>query len=552
MIDQLSPAAGVSESRPSGGILDHFKVPIAEFDHDGRLRYCNQAFRLFYGLPVMATAAGTSLDDLLIAVGEDDVRLLLRRTADRVLNGDLGVELWQCTLGRFHAITPQKLPSGFALLQQPTPTGGEDQGVTGDRDPLTGLLNRAAFDRRLRAAVADSCETFEEAAVLYFDLDRFKPINDTLGHHAGDLILKEVVRRVQAVTRPGDVLARLGGDEFVLLQTDLQQPGGSRSVGNRVIEALRGPFEVEGHTVGIGVSVGVAIAPFDADNPEELLRNADLAMYQAKQDGRNLLRYFEPAMKDRVQARRSLESELRRALRGEQFEVHYQPVKEFGTDRVVAAEALVRWVHPELGRVSPGEFIPLAEETGLVVLLGEWVLRQACRDALNWPDDCRVAVNVSAVQLRNRAFVQTVMDILCETGLPAGRLELEVTETAMLADTELTVAILTELRAAGVKIAMDDFGTGFSSISTLRRFPFDKIKIDRSFVAGARKDSECLALVRMIASLGISLSVATTAEGVETESELEMVRDAGCSQVQGYLLSHPVTADELLRYLSAN
>ena len=393
--------------------------------------------------------------------------------------------------------------------------------------------------------VAPSTETFDEIALLYLDLDRFKPINDTFGHGVGDSVLRIVTDRIEQIIRPHDILARLGGDEFALLQTMGAQPSGARTLARRIIEAVSKPILVDGHTVGVGISIGVAVAPFDAETSASLVQAADLAMYDAKKAGRSQVRFFEPRMNERLQQRRCIEAELATAIEENQFELAYQPVKDVVSDRVVAVEALVRWNHPTLGRVSPERFIPVAEESGLIVRLGEWVLRQACRDATGWSRDTRVAVNVSAVQLRQRQFVATVANALVDAGLPAERLELEVTETALIADAELTVAILTELRSHGVRIALDDFGTGYSSINYLRRFPFDKIKIDRSFVSGIEQNSESMALVRMIAALGTSLSVATTAEGVETEDELDVVRKAGCSQIQGYLLSKPVDIDEL-------
>jgi diguanylate cyclase (GGDEF)-like protein len=400
--------------------------------------------------------------------------------------------------------------------------------------------------RYLRSTAATT-----ELALLYIDLDRFKPVNDTLGHSVGDEVLKEVARRIQGTVRPNDIVARLGGDEFALLQVGASQPAGSRALAKRIIDELAKPIVVDGYTVHIGVSIGAAIAPFDAQHASELLKFADLALYQAKEDGRGVLRYFEPNMNERQLARRELELELRAAIADHEFQTRYQPVMDANSKQIIGVEALVRWKHRQRGSVSPMDFIPLAEETGLIVPIGEWVLGQACQDAIAWPEHIRVAVNVSPVQLRDRDFVHTVLSALDESGLPAHRLELEITETSLMSGTELTIAILTHLREAGVKIALDDFGTGYSSINYLRRFPFDKIKIDRSFVTGSDKNSESAALVRMIAALGTSLAVATTAEGVETAEELEMVCAAGCKQIQGYLLSKPILEEELRALLSS-
>ena len=522
---------------PLGDLIDLWPGGACHVGVDDRVTAVNGRFLDALALPAWAAEAGVPLDDLVAEVPDAEAAEAVR-VALSLSEGEGGGVSVRC-----------RAADGGLLLTCEAVTAGGADGPPAGRDPLTGLVDREEFARQTAAHAARAAETFEEVALLYFDLDRFKPVNDTLGHPVGDRVLQEVARRVGAEVREGDVVARLGGDEFAVLQVGAPQPGGSRSLARRIIDAVALPFRVEGHTVSVGVSVGIAVAPFDAECPVDLMRNADLAMYRAKNDGRNVARYFEPSMTERLAARRQLERDLRVAVEAEQFEVLYQPVKDLATQDVSCVEALVRWRRPA-GVVSPAEFIPLAEETGLVVPIGRWVLRRACRDAAAWDSDAAVAVNVSAVQLRDRRFVDVVAEALAESGLPARRLELEITETALMADTELTVAILTELRAAGVRVAMDDFGTGYSSISYLRRFPFDKIKIDRSFVAGSDRDVEAEALVRMIASLGLSLSVATTAEGVETDREMDLVRDAGCSQIQGYLLSRPIPDAEIRAFLA--
>ena len=525
-------------------LLTTLSLPYCRFGEDGCVRTANREFETLLGS--LAPVTGLTVAELTARTADADLAAEMADLVDSRI-GDTttsdGLPQAACGLRRL------SLPDGFALLGTPATSSETDPPV--DRDALTGLVGRAGFHAALDAAVRRAADTFEEVAVLYLDLDRFKPVNDMLGHEAGDRLLVEVARRIREQTRSGDVLARLGGDEFALIQVDAAQPGGSRTLARRILDALSKPFHLNGHTVGIGVSIGVAVAPFDAATGEEMLRAADLAMYAAKAAGRNVLRYFEPEMSERMQARRDVEAELRDAVPRNQLQLRYQPAKDMLSGAVATVEALVRWEHPTLGFVRPDEFIPLAEETGLILSIGEWVLRQACRDAAGWPDETCVAVNVSAVQLRSRSFVQTVLDALAAAELPPQRLELEITETAMMAETELTIAILTELRQAGVRIAMDDFGTGYSSINYLRRFPFDKIKIDRSFVSGATPSSESAALIRMIAALGTSLQVTTTAEGVETDGELDIVRDAGCSQMQGYLLSRPIDAAELSRFLHA-
>ena len=537
--------ATLSPPTPNAALLRELPVAVCQFDAEGRLAFRNRCFDVLYGLTGPDAADGCDADDLLTAVEDSGLRSAL----GRVLGGEDSAAA-QNPDGRRVQLRRVATPEGFAVVHEieqhdrRRPDGGES-----GRDPLTGLHDRGAFLAELDRGVAGAAETFEEVALLYLDLDRFKPVNDTLGHEAGDRLLAEVAARVSREIRPGDVFGRLGGDEFAILQAGAPQPGGSRALGRRIIESLSRPFHLEGHTVTIGVSIGTAVAPFDADTAPQLVRASDLAMYAAKHAGRNVMRYFEPQMHERMQARRSVEAELREAVGRDQLRLYYQPAKDVVSGDVSCIEALVRWEHPTLGFVRPDEFIPLAEETGLIVQVGEWVLQRACVDAAGWRTDAHVAVNVSPVQLRSRTFVQTVMDALKDSGLPAGRLELEVTENALMADTDLTIAILTELRERGVKIAMDDFGTGYSSINYLRRFPIDKIKIDRSFVSGATPDSESAALIRMIAALGSSLAVQTTAEGVETDDELDIVRDAGCSQMQGYLLSRPVDGDTLAAFL---
>ncbi|TWU46336.1 Phytochrome-like protein cph2 [Rubripirellula tenax] len=415
-------------------------------------------------------------------------------------------------------------------------------------DALTGLLNRTAMINDLNAEIASLAEG-AEIALLYFDLDNFKPVNDTLGHPAGDRVLQTAARRLIESIRDGDRVARMGGDEFAILQINCPQPSSSRALAKRVIQRLNEAIVFDEQHVHIGVSVGVAIGPFDGDTSNELLKNADLAMYRAKQDGRGVLRYFETEMDARMQARRKLENELRLAIKNQEFELHFQPVLDLTSEKIVLCEALVRWNHPQLGRVAPDQFIPLSEKTGLIGPLGAWVLRRACQEAVTWGDDICVSVNVSPIQLRDRTLVQTVDNILDETGLKANRLELEITERSLMSNTDLTVGLLHQLRKLGVRISMDDFGTGYSSISYLRKFPFDKIKIDRSFVTGSDTSDDSAALVKMIASLGASLGVKTTAEGVETCAEMKSVRDAGCTEIQRYLLSRPISSDSIRELL---
>jgi diguanylate cyclase (GGDEF)-like protein/PAS domain S-box-containing protein len=412
-------------------------------------------------------------------------------------------------------------------------------------DALTGLANRALFRERLGRALAAARRRGGPVAVLCLDLDRFKPVNDTLGHPVGDALLRAVAARLLACVREGDTAARLGGDEFAVLQAGAGQPEAAGALARRLVEALSAPYEVLGHQVVVGASVGVALAPGDGRDPDELLKRADMALYRAKADGRGTFRSFEPGMDARLQARRLLELDLRKALAAGELELHYQPLVDLRTGAVSALEALLRWRHPARGLVPPGEFVPLAEEIGLIVPVGGWVLRRACADAAGWPGGVRVAVNLSAAQFRGRELVAAVVGALAAAGLAPARLELEITETVLLRDGEATLATLRELRALGVRIAMDDFGTGYSSLGYLRSFPFDKIKIDRCFVRDLGASADCEAIVRAVTGLGGSLGIATTAEGVETEEQLERLRAEGCDEAQGFHLGRPMPAADI-------
>jgi diguanylate cyclase (GGDEF)-like protein len=410
-------------------------------------------------------------------------------------------------------------------------------------DSLTGLANRVLLRQQLEQALSES--TRSTVAVLFVDLDGFKSINDTLGHSTGDGLLKCVANRLVESVRDGDKVARLGGDEFAIIQFDAEQPKGAAMLANRLIELIGRPYQVEGNQLNIGASIGIAVASETKNKPEDLLKSADLAMYSAKADGRGTYRFFEPSMDASAQARRAMESSLRTADIENAFEVYYQPLIDLTKKRVTCLEALLRWRHPDKGFIAPSQFIPLAEEIGLIVTLGEWVLRQACIEATKWPDDVKVAVNLSPVQFKYSGLSRAVFDALAASGLPAHRLELEITESVLLERTETSLAILHELRDLGVAISMDDFGTGYSSLSYLRSFRFDKVKIDRAFVGDLMKGFDSLAIVRAITDLGRSFGMTTVAEGVETVEQLRCLENEGCGQVQGYLISPPRPASEI-------
>lgn len=411
-------------------------------------------------------------------------------------------------------------------------------------DSLTGLANRVLLRKQLEEALSTSPRNRAPVALLFIDLDGFKSINDTLGHLTGDQLLRAVAKRIQGSVGDANKVARLGGDEFAIIQMDCEQPGGAASLAQQLIDIIARPYLIEGSQLVIGASIGVAVASKSTSALEDLLKSADLAMYRAKADGRGTYRFFEPHMDVSAQNRRAMEFLLRTADIDTSFEIYYQPLVDVRTAKVSCFEGLLRWKHPEKGYIPPSEFIPLAEELGIIVALGEWVLRRACKEATNWPEDIKVAVNLSPVQFRYGGLANAVRNALEESGLPPRRLELEITETVLL-DKVNSIDVLNEIRGLGVAISIDDFGTGYSSLSYLRTFRFDKVKIDRSFVSDLTRGGDNRAIVRAIADLGRSFGVTTVAEGVETPEQLRSLELVGCGQVQGYLLSPPRPASEI-------
>jgi len=413
-------------------------------------------------------------------------------------------------------------------------------------DMLTGLPNRMLFHDRLAQALALAQRSGSTVAVLCLDLDRFKNVNDLLGHGGGDELLKCVAARLLDNVRAHDTVARLSGDEFAIIQIGVTHPDEVAGLAERLIESIALPFDLAGQQTMIGTSIGVALFPGDGEGGEELIRAADTALYRAKDAGRHTFRFFEASMDLLLQERSQLERDLRQALANQQqLEVHYQPLIDCDTQQVTGFEALVRWVHPLRGPISPVEFIPLAEDCGLILPLGNWVLDTACRDAVGWPANLRIAVNLSPAQFRHADLAREILAILQRNNLPATRLELEITEGVLIADTDRTLATLNTLKAAGVRISLDDFGTGYSSLSYLQRFPFDKIKIDRSFVWEMEHNADSMAIVRAVIALGHSLRITVTAEGVETEAQLALLQNENCDQVQGYLLGRPAPFSDL-------
>ena len=411
-------------------------------------------------------------------------------------------------------------------------------------DPLTGLANRVLLDMRLHQAFENASVPIRHGAVLCLDLDRFKPVNDLLGHAAGDKLLVAVARRLSALLRQSDTLARVGGDEFVILMPDSADSNACRSLANRIVQSMQQPFELGDQQVVVGVSLGIALYPQDGHTADGLLRCADIAMYRSKEEGRGTYRLFEAKMDAELQNRRALERDLRSAIETRGLELFYQPLVSCKAGEIDGYEALLRWRHPTRGFIPPAEFIPIAEESGLILLLGQWVLETACAAAATWTVPRRVAVNLSPVQFKQMDLVERIMDALQQAGLPPDRLELEVTEGVLINEPRRAVALLSRLRSFGIRVSLDDFGTGYSSLSYLRQFPLDKIKIDRSFISDLGTDEKAASIVRAVVALAHSLGLSVTAEGVETTKQLNLLQGQLCDQVQGYLLGRPAPFEE--------
>jgi diguanylate cyclase (GGDEF)-like protein/PAS domain S-box-containing protein len=525
--------------------LENMTQGLAMFDAEGRILLFNERYMAMLGR-TESELRGRLLLDILREQKNDGrwpaepdeffARLVADAHAGRSSNRVMELR------GRSMRIVTQPRNSGgwVATFEDITEWQKAQEQIThmARHDALTNLPNRTLFREELER-VLKLAKRGDQLAVLCLDLDHFKKINDSLGHPVGDALLNEVASRLRGCIGANDTVARLGGDEFAIVQFCKESDSTTVStLASKVVELLAAPYDIHGHHLVIGASVGISLAPADGENPDALLKNADLALYRAKADGRGTYRFFEAGMDARAQARRMLELDLRLAIQRSEFEVHYQPICDIASDEIVVCEALVRWRHPQRGLIAPNHFIPIAEETSLIVQIGDWVLRQACRDAARWSRAC-VAVNLSPVQFRSAGLLASVKAALEDSGLPASRLELEITESVLLQNSETTREMLLELRGLGVKISLDDFGTGYSSLSYLRSFPFDKIKIDRSFVSELGTSKDSLAIIRAVTGLGRSLGMVTTAEGVETGDQLELLSREGCTQAQGYLISKP-------------
>ncbi len=533
--------------------LNNMLQGLLMFDHDGRLLVVNRRLFRMFGVPDGALMPGMSyreLTDRIVEAGQvtaEEMQLVRERRGELIDRNEKAVLTWELAGGRAFNVNHQPMDDGWLTTIEEISERREAEARMAHlahHDALTDLPNRARFHDKLEEALSYT-RRGESLALLCLDLDQFKAVNDTLGHPVGDALLQVVAERLVERTRETDTVARLGGDEFAIVQVPIERPTEAAGLADRLIEMFDTPFEVAGNQIVISTSIGIAFAPQDGIDGDQLLKNADLALYRAKVDGRGVYRLFRAEMDVQMKERRLLELDLRQALGAGQFELFYQPQVNLRAGEVSGFEALLRWHHPERGLVSPATFIPLAEEIGLIVPIGEWVLRQACATAASWPSDIRVAVNLSPAQFKNPDLVAVVSRALLEAALPPERLELEITETVMLQDTDATMATLHQLRALGAGIAMDDFGTGYSSLSYLRCFPFDRIKIDQSFVRELCTKRDCGAIVRAVAGLSRDLGMATTAEGVETREQLDLLASAGCTEVQGHLFSPAVPSGEV-------
>jgi diguanylate cyclase (GGDEF)-like protein/PAS domain S-box-containing protein len=539
--------------------LNNMIQGLVMFDSAERIVVCNDRYIEMYGLSRAIVKPGCTLRELIrhwMETGHPKVDPEQYRAEflAGLAQGKTMRTVIQTADGREISVTNRPMDGSGCLVTHEDITERHRAqakiAYMAGHDGLTDLPNRLLFNELLGPALSN-VKRGGHLAVLCLDIDHFKNVNDTLGHPAGDIVLRKAADRLRECLRDVDAAARLGGDEFAILQIGTDQPADVTALASRLIQAIGAPHDADGHRLVVGVSIGIAIAPEDGTSPEQLLKNADMALYRAKTDGRGVYRFFEPEMDARMQARHALELDLRKAIVQGEFELLYQPLVDIRTEEVNGCEALIRWKHPERGMILPLEFIPLAEETGLIVPIGEWVLRQACMEAAIWPSHVKIAVNLSPVQLKSKSLLTTVTMALAASGLSPSRLELEITETVLLQESDSTLAILHQLRAIGIGISMDDFGTGYSSLSYLRKFPFDKIKIDRSFIRDVSAGGDSVAIVRAVAAMGTSLGMATTAEGVETLEQLDCVRKEGCTEAQGYLFSAPRPAKEIERFLIA-
>ena len=549
-------------NRQFDAALNNMSQALCMMDGEGHLLVCNVRFLHMFGLRPHDAEQGTpaaALNDAIAAAGYfgPDVLAALAFKQERFARGRASATFVEEGVdGRALAVSQEPMADGgwVATFEEITERRRTEAQIRfmANHDALTGLPNRRQFLAKLEDALTANAATGTSVAILCLDLDQFKQVNDTLGHPAGDTLLKTVASRLLSCVREGDLVARLGGDEFAVLQTGAVQPISANATAGRIVDVLSAHFQLDDNRTVIGTSIGIAVAAPDLVGADGLLKSADIALYRAKSEGRGTWRMFEPAMASALHLRRALEQDLRDAVAQEALEIFYQPLHHVASDMVSGFEALLRWRHPRDGMIAPGIFIPIAEEIGLIATIGEWVLRKACSDAASWPDGLRVAVNLSPLQFRDPGPVRAVEQALLSSGLPSSRLELEITESVLLQDSESVLATLQELRRLGLHIALDDFGTGYSSLSYLRSFPFSKVKIDRSFIQEVAVKPNSEAIVRAVTDLARTLGMATTAEGVESEDQFERLKECGCTEMQGFLFDRPRPVEEITRWFPSN
>ena len=535
--------------------LDDPRTGSLLFDAQRKVLHCTSRIFTLLGIKAEETITGRNVADLLAssALDKPSIEAAQSRIAALATDAPDGTvaltSLDQRRLRmRLRRIGPEHHVASFEAASEKEAGKIHAGGDFALRDSLTGLASRPYFEEAVTEALARGPD--EPIAVLLIDLDRFKSVNDTLGHPVGDVLLRLAAERLRSAVRKNDLVARLGGDEFAVLIQPSSTADEPASIASRILDLIQRTYLIEGQLVNIGASIGIALSPGDGQDYAKLLRSADLALYHSKATGRASFHFFDANMESRAQARRTNELELRRALALRQLEVFYQPQVDTRINRLVGFEALVRWRHPQRGMISPADFLPIAEEIGLIVPLGDWVLRTACREATTWPEDITIAVNASPLQFETGKFADAVRRALAGSGLPGKRLEIEITEGILLRNDANILRTLHELRSLDVRIAMDDFGTGYASLSQLARFPFDKIKIDRSLAGFEGNDLKQRAIVRAITSLGQSLGVCTLAEGIESADQLTRLQEDGCSSVQGFFFGKPVPADQLREIIS--
>ena len=539
--------------------LNNMTHGLCMFDAEHNLIVCNQTYVQMYSLTPELSQPGVSLpaiDGYRVKIGNGALANPEQVAAESAIaTREASAFIQELMDGRIVAVSQRPMQDGgwVAVHEDITERRRAEAKIAhlARHDMLTNLPNRVLFREQLETEFG-RIQTGRGFAVHCLDLDHFKDVNDTLGHPVGDELLKLVAARLTEVVPSSDFIARIGGDEFAMVQTDVVKPEQCSLLASRIVDRISEPYDIDGRHIVIGTSIGIAIAPGDGTNPDILLKNADMALYLAKGEGRGTHRFFEREMDKRLQARRVLELDLRKAIANGEFELYYQPIIDLQTGKVSCFEALLRWNHPERGMISPLDFIPLAEETGLILPLGEWVLRTACQQAVKWPKPIGVAVNLSATQFKGRNIIQITVNALATSGLAADRLDLEITESVLLQDEANTLAILHQLREIGVQISMDDFGTGYSSLAYLRNFPFDRIKIDRSFVREMLVRKDCRAIVQAVVSLARSLGITTVIEGIETKEQLECAQADGCDLGQGYIFSKPMPELETAAFLAKN